>query len=34
MEKTTAVLWSAEQSGNLIDLTKDDGDMPKVKEEF
>jgi hypothetical protein len=34
MEETTAVLWSAEQSGNLIDLTKDDGDMPEVKEEF
>jgi hypothetical protein len=31
MEETTAALWSAEESGNLVDLTKDDDGMPEVK---
>jgi hypothetical protein len=38
MEKNTSVLWSAEESGNLVDLTEDDDGMlemkKEVKEEF
>jgi hypothetical protein len=33
LDATTAVLWSAEESGNLVDLTKDDGGMSEVKKE-
>jgi hypothetical protein len=29
----TALVWSAEESGVLVDLTKDDDVMPQVKEE-
>jgi hypothetical protein len=38
MEKTTSILWSVEESGNLADLTEDDDGMlemkKEVKEEF
>jgi hypothetical protein len=32
-QPTTALVWSAEQSGVLVDITKDDDAMPQVKEE-
>jgi hypothetical protein len=33
MDKTSALVWSAEESGVLVDLTKDDDGMPLVKNE-
>jgi hypothetical protein len=33
MDAATAVLWSTEESDNLVDLTMDDDDMPEVKKE-
>jgi hypothetical protein len=34
MDETSALLWSAEERGILVDLTKDDDAMPEVKEGF
>jgi hypothetical protein len=34
LDETVTLLWSAEESDNLIDLMKDDDGMPEVKEEF
>jgi hypothetical protein len=31
LDATTAVLWSVEESGNLVDLTKNNDDMLEVK---
>jgi hypothetical protein len=28
-----AVMWSAEDSGVVVDLTKDDNDLPPMKQE-
>jgi hypothetical protein len=33
MDEATALVWSAEESGVLADLTKDDDAMPSVKKE-
>jgi hypothetical protein len=33
MDETTTLLWSVEESGNLIDLTKNDDGMLEVKKE-
>jgi hypothetical protein len=33
MDERTALLWSAEESGVLVDLTKDDDARPSVKKE-
>jgi hypothetical protein len=33
MDEATTLLWSAEESGVLIDLTKDDDTLPSVKKE-
>jgi hypothetical protein len=33
LDETTTLVWSAEQSGVLDDLTKDDDAMPQVKKE-
>jgi hypothetical protein len=34
MDETSALLWSTKESGVLVNLTKDNDGMPKVKEEF
>jgi hypothetical protein len=34
MDETMALLWSVEESAKLVDLTKDDDDMPEVKKEL
>jgi hypothetical protein len=34
MDAATAELWSVEESGNFVDLTKDDHGMPEVKKQF
>jgi hypothetical protein len=34
MDETSALLWSAEERGILVDLTKDDDAMPEVKKGF
>jgi hypothetical protein len=34
IDETSALLWSAEERGVLVDLTRDDDAMPKVKEGF
>jgi hypothetical protein len=31
--EATAVMWSAQESGVIVDLTKDDDDLPPVKQE-
>jgi hypothetical protein len=33
MDETMTLVWSAEESGVLVDLTKDDAAMPQVKKE-
>jgi hypothetical protein len=33
MDETTALVWLAEESGVLVDLTKDDDPMLQVKKE-
>jgi hypothetical protein len=33
MDKATALVCSVEESGVLVDLTKDDDTMPQVKKE-
>jgi hypothetical protein len=33
MDEAMAILWSAQESGNLIDLSSDDDVMSKVKKE-
>jgi hypothetical protein len=33
MDETTALLWSAKESDNLIDFTKNDDSMLEVKKE-
>jgi hypothetical protein len=33
MDEASAFVWSAKESGVLVDLTKDDNDMPQVKNE-
>jgi hypothetical protein len=33
MDETSTLVWSTEESGVLIDLTKDDDALPQVKEE-
>jgi hypothetical protein len=33
LDEATAVMWSAEDSGVIVDLTKDDNDLPPVKQE-
>jgi hypothetical protein len=33
MEETRVILWSAQESGNLVDLTADDDGMPEMKKE-
>jgi hypothetical protein len=33
MDEATTLLWSAEESGCLVDLTKDDDTLPSVKKE-
>jgi hypothetical protein len=32
MDETSALLWSTEENGVLVNLTKDNDGMPKVKE--
>jgi hypothetical protein len=33
MDEATTLLWSTEESGVLVDLTKDDDTLPSVKKE-
>jgi hypothetical protein len=33
LDEATTVMWSAEDSGVVVDLTKDDDDLPSVKQE-
>jgi hypothetical protein len=33
LDEATAVVWSAEDSGVVVELTKDDNDLPPVKQE-